>query len=203
MKKYPAIATLEFKDISMGIQATDALIKKSPIGLLKSGTISHGRYLTLIGGTTAAVEESYYEALYRAQENIIDHVFLPDVHPQVLDAVLGKRVKCGGDAIAIVETVTASCNIRATELALKGTSVEVVELRLADSLLDGKAVSILHGELHDIEAAVDIAVGYLKQKQFNVVHQIISAPHEALARHINAGTVFGTMKPLELDGERE
>ena len=53
MKIYPAIAALEFDDIAAGVAATDAMLKRAPIAFFKSGTITHGRYLTLIGGTTA------------------------------------------------------------------------------------------------------------------------------------------------------
>ncbi len=201
MKKYPAMAILEFRDISVGMHATDALLKKSPISILKCGAISPGRYMTLIGGTTASVEESYSEGLYWGRENIIDHVFLPDIHQELHDAVLGQRGKSSGDALAVIETNTTSCNIRASELALKGTSVTLVEIRLADSLLHGKGVSIFNGELHDIEAAAETAVSYLTNKQFNFTHRIITAPHEALIEGINSGTEFRSTQLLNLGGE--
>ena len=201
MKKYPAIATLEFKDIAVGMHTTDALIKKAPISLVKCGTISHGRYLTLIAGSTASVEESYHEALYWAKDNLIDHVFLPDIASTLHDAVFGKRAPCKDGAIGIVETATTSCNIRASELALKGTTVDLIELRLADSLLHGKGVSIFNGELHDIEAAMDIVVSYLEDKKHPVVHRIITSPHEALAAQINFSTSFGEGQLTNLNGE--
>ena len=58
MKKYPAIAIVELASIADGIYCTDALLKKAPIAMIKSGTVSHGRYLIVIGGSTASVEES-------------------------------------------------------------------------------------------------------------------------------------------------
>ncbi len=201
MKKYPAIATLEFRDIAVGMHTTDALIKKAPISLVKCGVISHGRYLALIAGSTASVEESYHEGLYRAKENLIDHVFLPDIAPPLHDAVFGKRAPCQDGAIGVIETDTTSCNIRAAELALKGTTVDLIELRVADSLLHGKGVSIYNGVLHDIEAAMDIAVAYLEEKKHPVIHRIITMPHEALAAQINFSTSFGDAQSTNLHGE--
>ncbi len=201
MKKYPAIAILEFRDIAVGMHATDALLKKSPISLVKCGAISAGRYLTLIGGTTASVEESYNEGLYGGGANVVDHVLIPDIHPHLHDAVLGQRTPCTGGALVIIETQTASCNVRATELALKSTSVDLVEIRLADSLLHGKGVSIYHGALYDVEAAADIAVSWLREKQFDVMSRIITAPHDALSEEINAGTEFRSTRLMHLDGE--
>ena len=104
-------------------------------------------------------------------------------------------------ALAVIETDTVASNIRAAELALKGTPVELVELRLADSGLSGKGVSIYQGELPDIEAAVEIVVGYLRQEGGEVRHTIVSSPHEALARQIGGGTSFGSAALLDLDGE--
>jgi microcompartment protein CcmL/EutN len=203
MKKHPAIAVLEFKDIAVGMVATDAMLKKSPIAFLKCGTISRGRYLVLIGGTTASVEEAVSEGLFLGGASVLDHVLLADVHPQVYDAILGQRRSAGPGAIAIIETATVSSNVRAAELAVKGTPVDLVEIRLADTGLSGKGLSIYHGELHDIEAAVDIAVGFLQSTGVEVGFRIISAPHEALTRHVDDSTYFGSASPLELDGEAE
>jgi microcompartment protein CcmL/EutN len=201
MKKYPAIAIIEFKDIAIGIYATDAIIKRAPISLLKCGIVSRGRYLTLIGGTTGSVAESLAEGLACGQDSVIDHVMLPGVHPQVHDAVLGTRPPIQDGSMAIIETPTASSNVRAAEMALKGTSVGLSEMRLADSSLSGKGVSIYRGDLSDIEAAVDIAVTYLKSAGIHVVHKIIPAPSESLGKQISFGAYFSEAPLLDLDGE--
>lgn len=201
MKKAPALAVIEFRDIPTGIDATDAMLKKAPIAFVKSGTITRGRFLTLIGGSTAAVEESLQEGLFRAGDGVLDHLLLADVHPRVYDAILGGRRAAATGALAIIETDTVASNVRAAELALKGTPVELVELRLADSGLSGKGIGIYQGELPDIEAAVDIVVGYLRQMGGDVRQRIISSPHDALVRQIGSGTSFASAVLLELDGE--
>jgi microcompartment protein CcmL/EutN len=201
MKKYPAIAIAEFKDIAAGMYATDAMVKKAPIAILKCGIISHGRYLALIGGSAGSVEESLNEGLFSGKDSLIDHVLLPDVHPQVHDAVLGHRNPGRTGSMAIIETTTVSCNVRAAELALKGTPVDLVEIRLADALLSGKGVSIYRGALHDIEAAVDIAVSFLNRAGVAVAHRVIPAPHEALGRQIDTSTYFMESGLSDLDGE--
>jgi microcompartment protein CcmL/EutN len=201
MKKAPALAVIEFSDIPSGIDATDAMLKKAPIAFVKSGTITRGRFLTLIGGSTGAVEESLSEALFRAGERVLDHLLLADVHPRVYDAILGGRRTSVTGSLAIIETDTVASSVRAAELALKGTPVELVELRLADSGLSGKGVSIYQGDLPDIEAAVEIVTGYLHEVGGEVRHTIISSPHEALARQIGGGTSFASAALLELDGE--
>ncbi len=201
MKTYSAIALIEFRDIAAGMFTLDAMVKKSPIALLKSGIITEGRYLVLIGGTTASVDESFQEGLYWGGETILDRVMLPDVHPQLHDAILGKRNTSAGGALAIIETPTVSSNVRAAELALKGTPVELVEIRLGESRLAGKGLSLYRGELHDIDAALEIATSFLQGLNVPVTTRIIAAPHEALGRQFSGSTFFHDAPLLELDGE--
>ena len=202
MKQYPAIAVVEFRDIAAGMHATDAMLKKAPIAFVKAGTITGGRYMTLIGGTTASVEESFNEGLFHGAAAVVDHVFLADVHADLHDAILGERRTGGSGAMAIVETPTVSANIRSAELALKGTPVRLIEIRLADQGLSGKGLSIYQGELHDVEAAIDIVLSHLVRTRSDVIYKIISSPHEALTGQVDAGTRFAETKAMELDGER-
>ena len=201
MRSYPSIAVIEFSSIADGIYCTDALLKKAPIAMIKSGTVSRGRYLIIIGGSTASVEESLTAALEAGQVSKLDHTLLPDVHPELYDAVLGKRRPAEQDAVAILETDTVAANVRAAELALKGTGVRLLELRLADYEMSGKAVSLFNGELHDVQAAMDLAGDFLRGRKEYVQHRIISRPHEALTQHLTDGTGFAATKPRELEGE--
>ena len=54
MKRAAALAVLDFAQIPAGLDATDAMLKKAPVAFFRSGTVTAGRYLTLIGGTPAA-----------------------------------------------------------------------------------------------------------------------------------------------------
>ena len=201
MRKYPAIAIVEFASIADGIFCTDALLKKAPIAMIKSGTVSNGRYLVILGGSTASVEESLGEALTYGEGGIVDHVFLPDVHDKVHDAMLGGRVPCELDAVAILETNTVCANVRAAELAVKGTEVRLVELRLAEYEMSGKAVSIFNGELHEVQAAMDQAQNFLHGRHEYIKHRVIARPHETLTHQLSAGTQFAGSQPRELEGE--
>ncbi len=201
MKKHPAIAVIEFSEIPVGMSATDAMLKKAPIAFVKCGTITRGRYITLIGGTTASVGESLAEGLAHGAEGVLDHILLADVHPRVYEAIVGAR-KVGGDgALAVIETDTVASNVRAAEAALKATPVELLEIRLADTGLSGKGVSVYQGDLFNIQAAVDVAMRFLDEAGVPARHRIIAAPHEALLRQIETSTWFDSQQVLELEGE--
>ena len=124
-----------------------------------------------------------------------------DNHRRVHDAVLGRRVPLIQDAVAILETDSVAANVRAAELAIKGTEVQLIELRLAEYELSGKAISIYNGALFEVEAAMTIAVEFLHGRKEYVQHRVISNPHEALTRHLADGTRFAAAEPYELDDE--
>lgn len=201
MKKVPALAVFDFDDIPAAIHAVDALLKKAPIALLKSGTVTRGRYLVVIGGSTGATDESARETLAVGGGAILDHAFLPDVHPSLHDAIFGRR-RNAGDSLLVVETDTASSIVRAVEAALKGTPVELIEIRLSDSGLSGKGLALLAGTLHDVEAAASLAAGGQGNPPRGFSHRIIAAPHDDMARVIGTSTSFETSPVLELDGEK-
>ena len=203
MKKTSALAVLDFSDIPTGVWAVDAILKKAPIAFVRAGTVTHGRYLVVFGGSTASTGESLEEALAVSGSEIVDHTFLPDVHPSLFDAVFGTRRKAAG-SLLIVETETASSIVRSVEAALKGTPVELIELRLADTGLAGKGFAMMAGTLHDIEAAALLAAngtGVDAPPPHGFSHRLIAAPHDVLEREITGATRFDAAPLLELDGE--
>lgn len=199
MKPVAAIAALELEEIAAGLLATDALLKKAPIAFVRSGTVTRGRWLTLFGGSTAAVEESWREGLFSGGTAVVDDVFLPDVHPRLFAAIAGERRAPGPDALALLETPTACSAILAAELALKGTGVDLLELRLSESGLEGKGTAIVSGDLHEVEAAIDIVSGRLRDA---LRYRVLPRPHEALLAAVGESTAFAFAPLLPLPGER-
>jgi len=201
MKKYPAIALLEISGIATGIYCADAMIKSAPITILKSGTVHNGKYLILVGGSVASVEEAFFKGLTTARDDIIDHVFLPDVHEQFHDAILGKRSECSREAIGIMETASVAAIIKSTDAAIKHTDISIVEIRIADHL-GGKAFSIINGEIENIESAVDIAQEKTTKPEFWLRKTIIPNLHQELGTQLAQSTYFGKLEVQHLsEGE--
>jgi microcompartment protein CcmL/EutN len=201
MKKYPAIALLEISGIATGIYCADVMIKCSPITVLKSGTVHNGKYLILIGGSVASVEEAFYKGLTAAGEEIIDHVILPDIHEQVHDAILGQRSDCSKEAIGILETASVAAIIQSTDAAIKHTDISIVEIRIADHL-GGKAFSIINGEIEDIESAVEIAREKTTKPEFWLQKTVIPNLHQELGNQLTQSTYFGQIEIQQLaEGE--
>jgi bacterial microcompartment shell protein len=203
MKKTSALAILEFSDIPAGVYAVDVILKKAPISFVRAGTVTKGRYMAIFGGSTASTAESLEEALARSGTAVIDHALLPDVHPDLFDSIFGKKRK-GSGSLLIMETETASSIVRAVEAALKGTPVDLVEVRLSDYGLAGKGIAITAGSLHDVEAAAVLAAdgaGVDASPPLGFRYRLIAAPHETVEREIAGATSFHTAPLFELDGE--
>ncbi len=202
MKKASALAVIDYEDIPAGVYAVDAILKKAPIAFVRAGTVSRGRYLVLFGGSTASTQESLGEALATTRSAVLDYAFLPDIHPALYDAVFGTRKRTTG-SLLILETDTASSIVRAVEAALKGTPVELIEVRLSDTGLAGKGIALLSGTLHDVDAAAVLAAAGTSSEAppRGFSHRIIAAPHDVLERDITAATRFDVAPLLDLDGE--
>lgn len=189
MTKLPAIALIELSSIAAGAFAADRMVKRSPVELLHAGTVQPGKYLILIGGGTAEVEESYREGMQTAEAAILDEVFLPQVHRQVVDALKGARSFAKYESLVVLETSTIAAIVRATDAAAKGALVEVAELRIGSGL-GGRGFAILTGARTDVEAAADIATRSLAGRNVTLCHSIISNVHQQFAERLKESSRF-------------
>ena len=142
----PALALIELDSIAVGIEAGDAMVKRGPVEVVRAGTVHPGRYLILVAGDVAAVEEAFRAGIEVGQAALVDTVLLPNVHAQVVRALGGARQGGTGDALGIVETATVAATIEAADAGVKGASVELLELRLADGL-GGKGYLLFDGSV--------------------------------------------------------
>ena len=193
MKTYPAIALIEYSSIATGILAGDTMLKKAPITVIKSGTVHNGKYLVLIGGSVASVEESYAKGLAIDPDNIIDSMMLPNVHQQLHDSILGSRLKCTKESLGIIEASSVSTMIKASDAGVKGANVNIVEIRLADDI-GGKSFTIYNGSIEEIQAAVEIAKNAITSSEHWVNETIIPNLHADMKIQIDQTTKFTQVK---------
>jgi microcompartment protein CcmL/EutN len=185
----PAIALLEFDSIAIGIRAGDAMVKRAPVDVTYAGTVHPGKYLVLVGGDVACVEESYAAGLAVGDGSLVDRIILPSAHPDLVRTLRGMHGRVTGEALGIVETRTVAATIGSADRGLKGAEVDLVELRLADRL-GGKAYCIFSGTVADVEAAVELAVNHLDDPDSLIAKVVIPEFHDEMLANLEASTEF-------------
>jgi microcompartment protein CcmL/EutN len=187
----PALALVEFSSIAAGIQAADAMVKRAPIDVIKVGTVHNGKYLVLIGGQVADVEEALAAGRQVGGASVLDFVLLPQVHPEVVETIGGARSPEPDDALGVIETTTVAAAIHAADAGVKGALVRLVEVRLADGL-GGKGIVLFSGLVADVEAAVRIGTGVLERPDLLVRQVVIPQLHPGMWENVGESTWFGT-----------
>ena len=150
----PAIGMIETNSIAAGILVGDAMVKRAPVQLLDARSICPGKFMVLVGGETAPVEEAMQAGRAAAESAIVDQLFLPNVHRGVFPAIAGAVEMEHVEALGIIETFSVASAVVAADAAVKAAEVTLVEIRLANGL-GGKSFVLLIGDVSNVEAAVE------------------------------------------------
>jgi microcompartment protein CcmL/EutN len=113
---------------------------------------------------------------------LADQVFLPDVHPDVVAALRGRRVAEQPEALGIVETDSVAMTLEAADAGIKGAAVELLEVHLADGL-GGRAYLLFGGSVADVEAAVAVGSSRVPEQHL-VATSVISQLHSEMAGNL-------------------
>ncbi len=185
----PAIACLELASIARGVVALDQMVKRAENTVVAARTLSPGRYLIVLSGNVAEIEEAMAAGTEAADEDLVDALILRDPHPSLRGALACTLEPALDESLAIVETTNVAAALLAADRALKETEVALLELRLGAGL-SGKGVFTLTGVLHLLEAARDVIVAALPEGRLLRV-EVIAQPHPDLPRHL-----LGAEQPL-------
>jgi len=198
-KRYPALALLDVETVAHGVLASDLMVKRAPIALLRCGTIHPGRFLVLVGGSVASTEEAYRIGVrYAESEDALrGSVFLGDVHPMLNDAVLGARREIEGEALGVIETRSSPALLSSVDAAIKSTPVVLAEVRLADDL-GGHAFALVTGDLTDTETALAISTERAGDQLLTT--SLLPRLDPNLREMLDGGTHFGRCPAFEPDG---
>lgn len=155
-----ALALLEVASIARGVVVADAVAKRASIELLQCEPVSPGKYLILFSGGVAEVEESQQAGVAAAGDSLLDRLFLPQAHEQLLPAIRAGSKGFVHDAAeetaGLIEVHSVAAALRSADAACKAARVRLQLLHLARGI-GGKAWFILRGDLHSVEASVAAA----------------------------------------------
>ena len=182
MKQFPApaLGLLELSSIARGIAVCDAMVKRAPVQVLLARPGSPGKYLVLVCGAVAEVDEAMQAGTAFAQDTLLDRLFLAQADAQLTLALEREPRDSAIDALAIVELTTVAASLLAADAAVKAAAVKLRTLRLADGI-GGKGYFTLTGPLPDVDAAVAAARDAVGHSRI-VMTEVIPRPHADLPR---------------------
>jgi microcompartment protein CcmL/EutN len=170
---------LEVSSLARGVVVADAVAKRARVELLQCGPVSPGKYLVLFAGGVGETEESVAAGVAAAGDYLIDRLFLPQAHEQVLPAVragpAGSAHAASEEPAGLVELHSVAAALRSADAACKAAGVRLQRLHLARGI-GGKAWFIIRGNLESVEASV-LAATQAAGEGLLAGAEIIPRPH--------------------------
>lgn len=174
-----SIGLLELSSIAAGMQAADIMLKTSEVELIISRSICSGKYMVLIGGDVAAVQEAITTSESQVDFAVIDTFVIPNVHKDIFPALSGHSGIDNLEALGILESFSVASLIEGADAAVKAASVRIIEIRLAMAL-GGKAFCTITGEVAAVQSAIDTGADLIGQKGLLVNKVVIAQPRKEL-----------------------
>jgi len=175
----PSLGLIELSSIARGMHATDAMLKAAEVELVLSRTICSGKFMVLVAGEQHEVEASVAAGLEVAAETAVDHVLIPNVHPDVYPAISSTGSLTQEEAIGILESFSVASLVEAIDRVAKEASVELVQCRLAMAL-GGKAYLVFTGNVDAVGYSMEAGAAVVEARGLLVNKVIIPDPRPEL-----------------------
>jgi len=170
------IGALEFNSIAVGTHAMDEIVKAAPVRLIEAEVVNPGKFFVLFTGDVASVDASLTRGKEIGGGYLIDELFIPRLHQQIIPAINSSVKYDRWDAAGIVECFSLIASIEAGDIAAKTSDVLITEIRLTSDM-GGKSFVKMMGDVHEVEVAVASAVEYVTKKGLLCTRVIIPKPH--------------------------
>ncbi len=150
-----ALGLIELGSIARGHLVLDAMVKKAPVVVVTARAVSPGKFVVLVSGDVASVNESMQIGRELGADKIVATLELAQVATMVVEALAGKFTAAPVDgAVGVLELGNVSATLLSADAAVKAAEVTLCGLHLADGI-GGKGYFVVGGEQGDVEAALD------------------------------------------------
>lgn len=178
-----SIGAIEFISISKGIEVANEMIKNVDTELLYSRTLCPGKYITIISGNAAEVQDSIETGRDLGEGYVIDSYVINAVDESIIRGFKNKYLtKEINNAMAVVETSKICAGIKSLDTALKTSDITLQKLNLGFGI-GGKLIYIVTGSLSNLEYATTEGKRVLDEKD-TISVAIIPSPEPQLIKHL-------------------
>ena len=162
-----ALGLIELNSIARGIRVTDEMLKAAQVDLIRSSTICPGKYIVIISGDVGEVEAAMRAGEQLAAEYKINRLLIPNIHEQLVPALMGTTEEIQTEAIGVLEFYSVASTIVAADIAAKA--------------IGGKGYVTLTGDVGAVKAAVTSAA---ENQELLVETTVIPRPIEPLVESL-------------------
>ncbi|MGH4120547.1 BMC domain-containing protein [Clostridium sp.] len=174
-----AIGMVEFTSIARGIYAADQMLKISDVEIVTASSVCPGKYIVIVDGDVASVQDSVGIGERLAEEFFIDSIIIPNVSPLVFPAITGATMPDEIQALGIIEFFSLSTMVIAADAILKAADLQPIELRLGNGL-GGKSFFTFTGDVAAVETGIETGKAIAKEKGLLVNAEFIASPSDRL-----------------------
>ncbi len=178
-----AIGMVEYKTVSSGVTAADAMVKTSDVEIIEAQTVCPGKYIAVISGDLSAVKAAVEAAKVNHGTHLINSFVLGNPHQSIFPAIYGAAEVANVSALGILETYDASSVIVAADIAAKTAIVTLIELRIARGMC-GKSYLMLTGEVAAVESAIEKAKREIGEAGMFLDSSVIANPDGKIWRAV-------------------
>lgn len=174
-----SIGMVEFTSIARGIYTADQMVKTSDVEIVTASSTCPGKFMAIIHGDVAAVQDSVRVGERLADEYLVDSIIIPNVSPAIFPAITGSTIPDKMQALGIMESFSLATMIMAADAILKTADVQAIELRLGNGL-GGKAYFTFTGDVAAVETSMEAGKEIVKEKGLLVNAEVIPSPSDRL-----------------------
>jgi microcompartment protein CcmL/EutN len=178
-----AIGIVEYKTVSAGVVAADAMVKTSDISVIEAQTVCPGKYIIIITGDLSAVDAAVNTARVQHGSQLISSFVLGNPHESIFPAIYGATEIEEVSALGVLETYDAASMVVAADEAAKTAIVDLVEIRLARGMC-GKSYMMITGEIAAVQAAIERAKQTVGQEGMYLDSSVIAHPDAQIRKAI-------------------
>jgi microcompartment protein CcmL/EutN len=178
-----SIGGVETSSMARGFDVSDAMLKAAKVRILLARTVCPGKYVVLVSGEVADVSAAVKAGAERAQESLVDHFTIPNIHPDVFPAIEGTSQVAELESLGVLETFSVASIIEAADAAVKSAHVRLIEIRLAMAM-GGKGLAWFTGSVAAVETAAAAGAASAGEKGLLVQKIVIPQPRPELLREL-------------------
>ncbi|QAT40376.1 BMC domain-containing protein [Clostridium sp. JN-9] len=170
-----SIGLIELSSIAKGIATADKMLKAAEVQLIFSKPVCPGKYIILITGEVGAVKSSIASGISEGGHFIVDHLLIPNVHPDLIEAINCSTEIGSVNSVGIIEFYSIAASIIAADAAAKAAQVKLIEVRLGIGI-GGKSYVTLTGNVSAVKVAVEAGANAAGDTGMFINKEVIPSP---------------------------